>query len=124
MFQILVLWKNGVSFPQQLRDALVWVSYGHFYKQMLYFFIFNETFPLTESLTNYGPSKGGKNPEQTKLKASRTACKKNLRCPIKCNLLNFCDIASTLIVLNKYSQAGMTKEGLLKKEDTKRGGSK
>jgi len=27
------------------------------------------------------------------------------RCSIKCNLVNFCDITSTLIVLNKYSQA-------------------
>jgi hypothetical protein len=76
-------------------------------------------------LTKYGPSKRGEKLEQTKRKASRTECKKDLRCPIKRNLLNFCDIASTLIVLNKYSQAGMTKEGLLKKEeDTKRGGSK
>jgi hypothetical protein len=44
MFQILVLWKNSVSFPQQLRDVLVWVSYGHFYKQMLYFFILTKPF--------------------------------------------------------------------------------
>jgi hypothetical protein len=51
------------------------------------------------------------NPEQTKQKVRRTLRKKNLRCPIKCDFLNFCDIATTLIVLNKYSQAGMSKEG-------------
>jgi hypothetical protein len=56
-------------------------------------------------------SKEQENPEQTKQKVSRTLRKRNLRCPIKRDFLNFCDIATTLIVLNKYSQAGMTKEG-------------